>query len=126
MASIVDFCVEPRSRAWAFEHLGGGDSLVFLGRQAAGEDRFADQGQRHAQVARGDDGPLSRSFLSGRIQDEVDHRPLGLGIDEAQDVAGDLDQVAVERALVPALEDVVDLRPAPCRAARAAGSRLRR
>ena len=92
----------------ALEHLGRGDSLVFLGGEAAGEDRLGDQGQRHAQVARRDDGPFSGALLAGGIEDQVDHRPLGLGVGEAQDVAGDLDQVAVERALVPAVEDVVD------------------
>ena len=32
--------------------LDGGDALVLLGRQAAGEDGLGDQGQGHAQVAR--------------------------------------------------------------------------
>ena len=105
--------------AWAFEHLRGGDALVLLGREAAGEDRLGDQGQRHAQVAGRDDRPLAGPLLAGGVEDQVDHRLAGLGIVEAEDVAGDLDQVAVERPVVPAGEDVVHARPAPCRAARA-------
>ncbi len=53
------------------------------------------------------DGPLAGPFLAGGVEDQVDHRLLGLGVDVAEDIAGDLDQVAVERPLVPAVEDVV-------------------
>ena len=99
------------------QDLRGGDALVLLGREAAGEDGLGDQGQRDAQVEGRGDGPLARPLLAGGVEDQVDHRLAGLGVVEAEDVAGDLDQVAVERALVPAGEDVVHGVGRPCRAA---------
>ena len=79
------------------QDLRGRDPLVLLGREAAGEDGLGDQGQRDAQVERRDDGPLAGALLAGGVEDQVDQRLAGLGILEAEDVAGDLDQVAVER-----------------------------
>ena len=118
--SSTNACGLPvNGRRRALEHLGGGDALVLLGRQAAGEDGLGDQGQRHAQVAGRDDGPLAGPLLAGGVEDQVDHRLAGLGVVEAEDVAGDLDQVAVERPGVPAGEDVVHGRRAPGRAASA-------
>ena len=61
------------------------------------------------QVEGRGDGPLAGALLAGLVEDQVDHRLAGGLVVEAEDVAGDLDQVAIERALVPAGEDLVEL-----------------
>ena len=62
------------------EHLRGGDALVLLGREAAGEDGLGDQGQGDAQVEGRGHGPLARPLLAGGVEDQVDHRLAGLGV----------------------------------------------
>ena len=54
-------------------------------------------------------------FGAGLVEDDVDERLAGLGIDLAQHLGGDLDQVRLELALVPLGEDVGDLGGASCR-----------
>ena len=81
--------------------LRGGDALLLLSREAAGEDRLGDQRQGTPRSQRRDHGPLAGAFLAGGVEDQVDQRLAGLGVLEAEDVASDLDQVAVQRALVP-------------------------
>jgi hypothetical protein len=49
------------------------DALFLHGRQAAREDRLADQRHRHAQVERADAGPLAGALLAGGVEDLVDH-----------------------------------------------------
>ncbi len=45
------------------------------------------------------DRPLAGALLAGGVEDQVDQRLAGLRVAVAEDVAGDLDQVAVERPL---------------------------
>jgi hypothetical protein len=91
----------------AAQHARRGHALVLLRGQAAGQDRLADQRERNAQVQRRDHGPFPRSLLPGRVEDQIDKRLLRLGVAVGEDVAGDLDQVAIQPALVPAIENVV-------------------
>ncbi len=48
-------------------------------------------------------------FDAGLVEDDVDERLAGLGVDLAQHLGGDLDEVALELARVPLGEDVGDL-----------------
>ncbi len=90
------------------QHLRGGHAFVLEGRQAAGEDGFADQRQRLAEVERGDGGPLAGALLAGGVEDQVDDC-FAVFVFVAEDVAGDFDQVGIEFALVPLAEDLVHL-----------------
>jgi len=89
-----------------FQRLGGNDSLVLDGRQAARKHRFGNQGERDAKVERRDAGPLARALLPGRVEDFIDNG-LAVFVVEPEDVAGDFDEVAVELALIPLGEDLV-------------------
>ena len=92
----------------AFEHGGGGDALLLDRGEAAREHGLADERQRHAFVERGDGRPLARALLPSGVEDLVHDGLSGLGL-VAEDVAGDLDEIAVEIALVPLGEDRVHL-----------------
>ena len=72
----------------------------------AGEDRLGDPGQRHAELERVLRRPAARPLLLRFIEDDVDQRLAGRAVGLAQDRGGDLDQIAVEIALFPGLEDV--------------------
>ncbi len=73
--------------------------------EAAREDALADERDGHAEVERGDGGPLAGAFLAGGVEDLVDHG-LAVVVLLGEDLGGDLDEVAVELALVPLGEDV--------------------
>ena len=88
---------------------GGGLALGDRARQRAGEHRLGDAGDRHAQVQRRLHRPAAGALLLGLVEDDVDQRLAGLGVGLAQHLGGDLDQVAVQVALVPLGEDVGDL-----------------
>ena len=90
------------------ELLGGRDAFILEGGNAAGIDRFGNEGDGDAQVLRGDDRPFAGAFLAGGVEDLV-HERLAVGVFEAEDVAGDLDEVGVELALVPLGKDLVHL-----------------
>ena len=79
------------------------------GAQAARIHGLADQRHRNPQVQRALAGPFARALLSGGVQNLVHHLLARLGILEAQNVARDFDQVAVQFALVPLGEDLVHL-----------------
>jgi hypothetical protein len=62
-----------------------------------------DGGDGHAVLDGGDDGPLPGALLARLVQDGVDQHLAGaLGVLGVEDVRRDLDQEAVELALVPA------------------------
>ena len=105
--SSIEADGSPDAAGGAAQDLRRGHALVLLRREAAGEDGLADQGQGDAQVERRGDGPLAGPLLPGGVEDQVDHGEAAGLVGVAEDVAGDLDQVAVERPLVPAGEDVV-------------------
>src|SRR5207248_1115320 len=86
---------------WAGQNLAGCDTLLFLGRQTAGEHRLGDQRQRRAGLGRRVYRPLASALLPGRVEDQVHERLAGLGIYEAENLRRDFDEVAVEMALVP-------------------------
>ena len=109
----------------AFELLGGGHALVLQGRDAAGIDRLGDQGDGDAEVLRRDDRPLAGAFLAGGVEDLV-HQRLAVGVLEGEDVAGDLDQVGVEFALVPFGEDLRASGRRSCPGRSSSGCRPRR
>ena len=90
-------------------------ALVLHGAQAARVHGLADQRHRHAEIERADAGPLAGALLAGGVEDLV-HHVLAVLVLVAEDVARDLDQVAVELALVPLGEDVVHLVVAHARA----------
>ena len=92
----------------AGENVGRGHALVLHGGEAAGEHGFADQRHRHARVERADAGPLAGAFLAGGVQNLVDQRRAVVVL-LGENLRGDFDQVAVELALVPFGEDLVQL-----------------
>ena len=87
------------------EDLGGGDAFVLERGEAAGKDALADESDRHAEIERGDGGPLAGALLAGGVEDLVDHR-LAVVILLGEDLGRDLDEIAVEFALVPLGEDL--------------------
>ena len=72
----------------------------------AGVDRLGDRGQRHAELERGLGRPAAGPLLLRFIEDDVDQRLARACVGLAQDGRGDLDQIAVEIALFPGLEDL--------------------
>ena len=84
-------------------------ALGTLRRQAAGEDGFGDAGGRHAEVERVLHGPGAGALGAGLVEDDVDERLAGGGVDLAEHLGGDLDEVALELAGVPLGEDLGDL-----------------
>src|ERR1017187_2335993 len=88
------------------QYLGRLHALVLQGGEAAGKHALADQRQRHAQVERRDGRPLACALLSGGVEDLVDQR-RSVFVLLGEDGGGDFDEVAVQLALVPLGEDVV-------------------
>ena len=86
--------------AWPFQHFRCCDSLTLQGRQAAGKYTLSDQGHRLPQVERGDRSPLAGALLSGGVENLVHHR-LAVFILLGEDGGGDVDQEAIQLALVP-------------------------
>ena len=80
---------------------------VALGREGAGVYRLGDGGQGHAEVERRLRGPATGSLLLRLVEDGVDERLAGR-VGFPQDGRGDLDQIAVEVALLPVGEDLGD------------------
>ncbi len=82
------------------QHLRCGHALIFNRREAARENRFANQRDGHAQIERADAGPLAGAFLSGGIENLVHHR-LAVFIFLGEDFGGNFDEEAVEFTLIP-------------------------
>ena len=61
-------------------------------------------------------GPDAGAFLAGLVENDIDERFAGFGIDLAKDLRGDVDEIAVELALVPLGEDVGQFRGVQTRA----------
>ena len=81
---------------------------VAQGREAAGVNGLGHQRAGHAQVEGQLAHPLARALGPGRVHDGVDQVSARLGIADAEDIAGDLDEVAVQLAVVPIVEDLVE------------------
>ncbi len=89
----------------AGEHVVGSAAGVHEGGHHPRSDGFGDEHHRLAQLHGGDDRPLAGALLAGGVEDDVDHgRAVVVG--GGQDLGGDLDQVGLEAALVPAGEDL--------------------
>ncbi len=73
------------------------------------EDRLRDPRHRHAEVERGLHRPHAGALRTRLVFDHVHERPARLRVDVPQHLGGDLDEVALELALVPRGEDVGDL-----------------
>ena len=54
----------------------------------------------------GDGGPDAGALLAGLVENEFDQRLAGPGLDRLKYITGYLDQVGIERAFVPFLEDL--------------------
>jgi hypothetical protein len=83
-------------------------ALLFQRRQAAREDRLADQRHRLAQIERAEDRPLARALLAGGVQNLI-HQRLSVFVLVGKDLARYFNQVAVQLALVPLGEDPAQL-----------------
>ena len=62
------------------------------GGDVAGGDGGLDGGGGRAEVLRLDRRPAAGALLAGAVEDDVDDRQAGLGVDGAGDLAGDLDR----------------------------------
>src|SRR5205807_10350299 len=65
-----------------------------------------DRGNDNGLAEGGLQCPQSRSFLSSLVENDIDKRLAGSGIYFAQDLRRDLDEITVQVALVPLVEDV--------------------
>ena len=97
---------ERRNRA--AQQLAGGNALWFECRNDAAFDGRVNRWNRRTQVECVLTRPLSRAFLLGLVEDHIQQRSAGFGILLGKDSRGDLNQVTLELALVPFLEDVVE------------------
>ena len=83
----------------------GGDALFLLAGEDAGLDGGVDGADDDGVFGGVEQGPLAGAFLAGFIDDEFDDGLAGFGVFLLQSLAGDLDEVAKEVALVPLVED---------------------
>ena len=96
---------------------GPGSTLLAATRSSFSElknarlDRAADDRERHAHLDGVADGPFAGALLTGLVEDDIDERLAGFGVFLAENVRGDLDQEAVELALVPLAEDLAQTPP---------------
>ena len=74
------------------EAVGAGRAFVEAGGDVAGGDRGLDGGGGRAEVLRLDRRPAAGALLAGAVEDDVDDRQAGVGVDGAGDLAGDLDR----------------------------------
>ena len=74
-----------------------------------GEGGLGDARDRHAQVERGLHRPCAGALGAGLVEDDVHERLAGRGVDLAEHLGGDLDQVRLQLAGVPLGEHVGDL-----------------
>ena len=85
----------------AGEDFACANSLGLDGRHGAGVDRLGDQRARHAEIEGELAHPLAGPLGPGRVENPIDHEVAAVGIFDSEDVAGDLDQIAVELTFVP-------------------------
>ena len=78
-------------------------------RQRAREHRLGDGRQRHAEIERRLHRPAAGPLLLRLVDDRVDQRAAGR-VALAQHRGGDLDQIGIEVALLPLLENAGDRR----------------
>ena len=84
------------------------DALLFLGAEASGVYGLADQRKRSALIQSLNGRPFSGALLAGSVEYMIDC-VFAVFVSVAENVAGDLYQVAVELSLIPASEHIVHL-----------------
>ena len=89
---------------------GRGGALGAGTGQCARENRLGDTGDRHAEVQGRLHGPAAGALLFGGIDDDIDEGLAGLRVNLLEHLCGDLNQVALQLALVPFGKDVSDIR----------------
>ena len=85
-------------RNWAFEEARSGHALFLEGREAASEDSFADEGDRHADLEGTNGGPFTGSLLASTVKDVLNGW-LASGILVCKDGRRDLNEIRVELTL---------------------------
>ena len=94
----------------AREDFAGPDAGVLQRRHAAGIDGFGHHRARHAEIEGELAHPFAGPFGPGDVEDFVDQEAVAaLVVLDAEDVAADFDEVALQLAAVPFVEDVVQL-----------------
>ena len=94
------FIGELELRALGAEHGCGVNTLLLHSREAACENSLADEGKRNTLVECGDARPFTRALLTCGVEYLINDR-LAVLVAVGEDIAGYLDEVAVELALVP-------------------------
>ena len=79
-----------------------------MARERASVDGFGDAGQRHAEIERVAGRPAASALLLGLVQDGVDQGSAGFLVALVQHHCRDLNQVGMEVAGLPLLEDLGD------------------
>ena len=95
---------ELRGSAPCARQVTGGTAQVGVTGQGAGEDRLGDAADRDTQVERVLHRPAAGALLLGLVEHDVDEGLAGRLVLVGQYLGGDLDQVGVEPAGVPASE----------------------
>lgn len=92
----------------AVQFFAGADTSFLLRGQSTSEDSGGDQGAGDAEVQSKLAHPLPGALGASDVQDFVDQEiAAALVVFDAENVAGDFDQVALQFAFVPGFEDVV-------------------
>ena len=89
----------------AQELLGSQMTQLLLSRETAFEHRRGNQAQRHPQLHRIDDRPLSRPLLSGGIENLIDQIPTGF-ILVTQNIRSNLNQITAQLPFIPTGKNV--------------------
>ena len=90
------------------QHLAGGDALILQRRNAARVHRLGNERNGHAHFHGVHHGPFACALLAGSVENLI-HQLGAVGFLISEDVAGDLNQVAVKQPLVPIGKDIVNL-----------------
>ena len=92
------------------EFRAGGDALVL---HRGKDPRFhggVDRRDHHGVFHRVHDRPFAGALLTGGIEDHVNQRGTGFGIDLFENLGGDLDEITFEVAVVPIGENLAQFR----------------
>ena len=92
----------------AGQDIRSSNPLLFHGGQSTSEHGRGDQGTGGAQVQGQLAHPFAGPFGAGHVQYAIDQVALAQGIFDAEDVPRDFDQVALQLAAIPIIEDLVE------------------
>src|SRR5699024_8912011 len=93
-----------RGAGWQVAFLGRGALISGRG-QGTCKDSFGDSGNRDAKVQTANGGPTAGAFLAGGVEDDIDKRLASVWISGAQYFCGDFNEVGIQVAGIPLLED---------------------